>query len=289
MIIGSKLLLNKSTHKHVCYLIFVKMSVIEPIICSNGGINTISCMICDEVIKKGEGTTELTVNNWTTFKINAEKWAKIATLLNDEKHTYTDVYSKITNSEIPFGIVHKTCRIIFGTKFKRDKDKYGLIPEDSELNVGKSSANDNVNILDVLTRSKVTKRPSKRYCFICDEVRYVDNEPYNVGGLGRCSTENASLRLKERQKAFLENYNPRFYDAASRLQILMGGNSHNIFSADIFYHQSCYIKFAIKKVDDTSPDEEINKNKEDDILEIFLRRIKSKIVRENSAYLLNEL
>ena len=189
---------------------------------------------------------------------------------------------------IIFGFVHKTCRIIFGTKCKRNKDKYGLIPEDNELSVDESSANDNVNIPDVLTRSKVTKRPSKRYCFICDEVRDVDNEPY-VGGLGRCSTENGSLRLKERQKAFLENYNLRFYDAASRLQILMGGNSHDIFSADIFYHQSCYIKFTIKKVDDTSPDEETNKNKEDDILEIFLQRIKSRIVREKSAYLLNEL
>ena len=45
------------------------------------------------------------------------------------------------------------------------------------------------------------------YCFICDEVREVHNEPYNIGGLGRCSIENASLRLKERQKAFPENYN----------------------------------------------------------------------------------
>ena len=94
MIIGIKLLLNKSTHKHVCYLIFVKMSVVEPLICSNAGINTISCMICDEVIKKGEGTTELTVNNWKKFKINAEKWAKIAIPFKTMKNTLIRMYTR---------------------------------------------------------------------------------------------------------------------------------------------------------------------------------------------------
>ena len=81
----------------------------------------------------------------------------------------------------------------------------------------------------------------------------------------------------------------KFYSAVRRLQILLGGESHDIFAADIYYHQSCYIKFAIKDIRDSKSESHINQQKIDDVLEIFLQRIKIKIVRETSAFLLNEL
>ena len=165
----------------------------------------------------------------------------------------------------------------FGTKMERYAEKYGMLLADgSEVEEGKNNTFEDAetNLPDLLTRSK---------------VRTVDDEPYNQGGLVRCSTESASSRLRERQVIYLENQLHKFYSAAQRLHILLGGESHDIFAADINYHQNCYIKFAIKDIRDSKSESHINQPEIDDVLEIFLQRIKTKIVREKSAFLLNEL
>ena len=53
------------------------------------------------------------------------------------------------------------------------------------------------------------------------------------------------FRLLERQKVFIAKPNHRFYEAARRLERLQGGQSFDIFAIDVYFHNSCYIKFAI--------------------------------------------
>ena len=67
---------------------------------------------------------------------------------------------------------------------------------------------------------------------------------------------------------FLQDEAYRFYDAAKRLDILLSGASHDIFAADLFYHQSCYIKFVINS--ETPPSkEDLDKKKTEDVLKLF--------------------
>ena len=164
-------------------------------------------------------------------------------------------------------------RVVFGANIKRNEQKYDLLPEDKveEDVLPDYYSNIITDAPNLLTCSKVTKPSGKRHCFICDGIRDVDDQPFNKGGLGRCSTENASVRLKQRQDIFLGNLDHRFYTAAGRLDRLLSGGSHDIFSADIFYHQSCYIKFAIKTIDRITIDEEIQENKRETVLKTIFR------------------
>ena len=67
------------------------------------------------------------------------------------------------------------------------------------------------------------------------------------------------------------------YVGAKRLELLLSGPSHDIFPADVYYHQSCHLCFTKTK-----------KNKEIVIGELSTY-IRVKIIKEKSAYLLNEL
>ncbi len=68
----------------------------------------------------------------------------------------------------------------------------------------------------------------------------------------------------------------------------LSGDAHDIFAVDVFYHQSCYLKYAFSK----SVEEEvisINSEREHHTMEAFFHKIKTKILRDKCAYLLNEL
>ena len=95
------------------------MSTVQPFISPDrySGSSVKRCLICDGIIKNNEKTAELTVNNWSTFKNNAERWSRIAIPPNYYKH-YTDVHSKIVLHDVPFSAVHGKCRIQFGTKME---------------------------------------------------------------------------------------------------------------------------------------------------------------------------
>ena len=46
----------------------------------------------------------------------------------------------------------------------------------------------------------------------------------------------------------LVNKEIRFFQATKIFDILFSGNAHYVFAVDVFYDQSCYIKFLIKPV-----------------------------------------
>ena len=79
----------------------------------------------------------------------------------------------------------------------------------------------------------------------------------------------------------------RFHSAAQPLEIILSG-FHDIFAADVYIHQSCYIKFAINPVKAKTVDEE-RVNKENDVLSLFNYKIRTKIIRDKEAFLQNEL
>ena len=50
---------------------------------------------------------------------------------------------------------------------------------------------------------------------------------------------------------FLQDPATKFHEAATRLYMKIGYEAHDFFAADIYYHNSCYIKFALKKMAQT--------------------------------------
>ena len=136
------------------------------------------------------------------------------------------------------------------------------------------------------TRSKIKTSQEKRTCFICDEKRSIDSNQFNQGGLGRCCQESSAQKLISSMQTNLVDNDSNWYAGAKRLELLFSGPSHDIFAVDVYYHQSCYLCFTKTKKasieDGTNFDKEI-------VIGEFNTYISVKIIKEKSAYLLNEL
>ena len=64
--------------------------------------------------------------------------------------------------------------------------------------------------------------------------------------------------------------------------------AHDIYIADIFYHNSCYMKFAIKKKVTVNNEEEME-NLQNDVLEEFLLSLKKRVIHQKETFLLIDL
>ena len=208
------------------------------------------------------------------------------------EHNYTQVDSRLCEWENSGSlnkiIVHSTCRTNFRTRVKTFQNSYGEkladTVEQSEL-----TSIDGCSPVKHATRFVVDNvKTLERKCFICNEIRTSDDNPYNEGGLQRCNRGDTGSKIMKRKDAFVSNKYSRHYSAAKRLDILLSGSARDIFSADICYHQSCYIKFVIKPVVPAT-NEEIGNCKRDDVLNLFKYKVVIKIIRDNEAYLLHEL
>ena len=138
----------------------------------------------------------------------------------------------------------------------------------------------------VITKSKSTFVGVKKLCFICNEYREPDSNVYNHGGLVRWYEEGARSKLLDRMNVFLQYPATKFHEAATKFYLKAGYEAHDVFAADIYYHNSCYIKFALKKIEQTV--DETIKLLENDILEEFFGA-KKRIVHEKNAFLLSDL
>ena len=138
------------------------------------------------------------------------------------------------------------------------------------------------------TRSRSTLKNFKRMCFICNEQRESDNSSYNCGGLGRCESENSKTKLHERMTLYLQDKNHKFHDAATRLQMKISFEAHDFYAADVYYHNSCFIKFAVKKIT-TLPLNEKAEILQNDILDEFFLALKKCVIHEKEAFLLSDL
>ena len=127
----------------------------------------------------------------------------------------------------------------------------------------------------------------RKSCFACQEKRKPDNFPLNQGGLRRCTEERAGNRIKERKSIFLKDEDSRFHNAAIKLNILLAG-SHDIYAADVYYHQSPYLKYAVNKIVGNAESNEYEETSVN-ILDDFLSKVERCIIFQKSAFLLSNL
>ena len=145
-------------------------------------------------------------------------------------------------------------------------------------------------ITESISRRSVSQHLiQKVVCFVCNEKRSSDKNSFNDGGLGRCTEDRSAHKLVTRKEEYLKDPDHRFYVAANRLQIAISGESHDIFAADIFYHQSCYLRFTTSVMPSSVQAEEDEETAKIDVMNEFYGIIRKKNIREKNAYLLNEL
>jgi hypothetical protein len=61
--------------------------------------------------------------------------------------------------------------------------------------------------------------------------------------LGRCQKRNSADRIINGMNINLKTESSRVFNVSKLIKILLSGPSHDICSADICYHQSCYLIF----------------------------------------------
>ena len=79
-------------------------------------------------------------------------------------------------------------------------------------------------------------------CFICNQRYEWDGNPYNDGGLGQPKKDDVIGNLKERTKLYLADPNHDYHPAACRF--VRGTDGFDGDTGDIYYHQSCYIRYT---------------------------------------------
>ena len=109
-----------------------------------------------------------------------------------------------------------------------------------------------------------------------------------MGGLRRCDNDDTAAKILNRKTLLLTLTDHKMlHDAAKRLDVILSG-FHDIFAAGVYLHQSCYLKFAINPFQPQTKDKE-RTQKENDVLSEFKFKLRTKIIRDNDAFLLHEL
>ena len=136
-----------------------------------------------------------------------------------------------------------------------------------------------------LTTRKKTESQLK--CFICDAIRPIDSKPFDEGGLARCGQEKSKIRLDNRSKTLESMNGHRFYDAAKRYNLLHSGQYFDTFAIDLYYHKSCYIKYALNPFSKSKVQE--NEEKVKKVWTDFDYLIRKRIIGRKEAFLLHKL
>ena len=139
-------------------------------------------------------------------------------------------------------------------------------------------------------QSSCTSHKKKDTCFIYNEKRPSDTNNYR-GGIGRCTDEQVGVKVLAKFEIYLKDNKHKFYSAAFCLQALLSGESHDIYAAEIYCHQSCCLKFTIsteyKSKNDSLEDDTLLYEKE--ILVDFYSNITNNILHHKSAFPLNDI
>ena len=116
------------------------------------------------------------------------------------------------------------------------------------------------------------------------------NNQYKKGGIARCSLKATAEKRLQKRKLYLKDENHRFHEASKRLDIKVSGRSRDIYGADIFYHQFCYVKYIHWRSSATLYSE-INcvDNIRKTVLDVFFFKCKDKNKIQKRSIFFNEL
>ena len=182
------------------------------------------CLICEKSFIAIEKVITLQEKGWDNFLKQAKSRCNIVIPADDSAYLLTRLYDKLLtiprNEAIKY---HENCRIILRTKQNIYFQRLGGI-NDNENAQNYNEDDDGSLKCHLLRRSTSNFLQCKETCFICNQIRVSDKNPYNQGGLARCSGNDTAEKLLERKNTFLANSDLPYHEAANRLRIILGGN-----------------------------------------------------------------
>ena len=243
------------------------------------------CLLCEGALTTSSKCTVFRNDGWVKLKEQAKDWSRLNVHFEDKIYPLIKVHEKINSKQDAYGKAHVSCRTSFRTHLERATKRYGFV--ETEPNI--STVDSPEKVPWVSRRSVGQHLAEKMLCFICNTKRICETSPYNQGGIGRCTEERAANKLLKRKDEYLKDKSHRYHTAANRLELILSGKSHDIFAVDVYYHNSCYLKFAVNANTKLGEKNEIEEEIAADVLKEFLGKMKMKVLREKNAYLLREL
>ena len=249
------------------------------------------CLLCTRYIHDKEKRQTIGASGLRTIQEKAALWAKVPVPDGDEPYKeFTCLLGRITSMDTIFS-AHPNCRICFRTHLERKQKEYG-IKDDTRVITDVVDLPKEVEE-DTQHKKRVSDRVVNKVnsiCFICNQQTAKDTKPYDKGGLGRCCEDKAFKKITDQ----LHSRNvpgDKFEEAAKRLDLLMSGQSFDIFAVDVYYHHTCYVSLTRpekKKGLVNEDNEEVNDIKIK-VIEEFMTLIRRKIIKDKEAYLMTDL
>ena len=226
----------------------------QPFLNPNIVVNEV-CFLCNQDCKRKERINYPTLKGWDAFKEKSKSWSKIEIPIDDLSYNYGTLYALVENLTeedaikdfIKTGkcITHSSCRINFRNRLPRYQEKFPEKTQQSDVpEVQPPDDKAQETSFEIGNPRSRRSHQAKYICFVCNEVRPIDGNQFDEGGLGRCEKDTSRDKLFESEDFHLHKPTTEYLRAAAqRLQILLSGTSYDIFSQDVYYHHSCYQDF----------------------------------------------
>lgn len=244
------------------------------------------CVLCNSCIKANENFSKVAKDGLKRYQELAERWSRIDSSLSAcSKPPYAEFLLaaprlSAVNRDI---IIHNSCRINFQTRLNRIEGQCS-----KRQPSGATPSSDVTSAIPYRVRRGSLQQ--KQICFVCNTVTPNDENAYNDGGIGRCSEDNARVKLEHAIERGLKDEGHKHHAAANRLKVILGGTSYDIFAQDVYYHKLCYQSFSYSYEKKTpAPDAKEKKRISAEIMDNFFWLFHRNVIENHDAYLLTEL
>ena len=133
--------------------------------------------------------------------------------LDIHSYIFTNLSFKIKDLTTVMGVAHCSCRVNLKRKFFFQKKIWQCRKtlKDSSVSCEKETS-----YVKPKRRWFSTYVKEKSTCYICNEIRKSDDNPYNQWGLASCCEEASSETILKRIKEYLGSTNHRWYTTVTQ-------------------------------------------------------------------------
>ena len=206
------------------------------------------CLLCLHPLKVNDTIRSFNEKGWETLLKNAEKWIDVNIPSNHEFFLFTTAFDTLSKRNRT-GKCHERCRVTLATKCNQFINRFGK-KRDEKINVCGNQADEDEKPQILVNDTRQTNPLSTGICFVCCQERPCDSNAYNAGGLGRLSHSAKCVdKLTARTNEYCSNQHHPLHAAACRFSTQWAWmKSSELNTREIYFHQSCYIRYVEKKL-----------------------------------------